>query len=111
VRGAFSDDRPYRVSRTSNGNLGLDLGMTKSILLGLGAVLVTATLAIIAEIIAFFAGQPPAATGSPNSEVGIDLVVLAKEKLFTPTGHMAGAVIFTLTILVSTRRGTQQSGL
>ncbi|MGB8542495.1 MAG: hypothetical protein WCD49_12745 [Candidatus Acidiferrales bacterium] len=84
--------------------------MTKSILLGLGAVFVTATLAIIAEIIAFFVSQTPA-TGSPSSEVGIDLVVLAKEKLFTPTGLIAGAVIFTLTILLSARRGNQQSRL
>lgn len=85
--------------------MGLDLGMAKSILLGVGVVLATATLAIIAEIIAFCVSLPPAATDS--TEVGIDLVVLAKEKLFTPTGLITGAVIFTLTILLSTRRGTQ----
>jgi hypothetical protein len=87
--------------------LGLDLGIVKNILLGVGVVLATATLAIIAEIIAFFVSLPPPATGSPSTEVGIDLVVLAKEKLFTPTGLITGAVIFTLTILLSTRRGTQ----
>jgi hypothetical protein len=79
----------------------------KNILLGVGVVLATATLAIIAEVIAFFVSLPPEATASPGTEVGIDLVVLAKEKLFTPTGLITGAVIFTLTILLSTRRGTQ----
>jgi hypothetical protein len=34
-------------------------------------------------------------------------VTIAKERLLTPTGLIAAAVIFTLTILLTIRRGTQ----
>ena len=88
-----------------NGNLGLVLGMAKSILLGVAVVLATVTLCMIAEVIVFFVS--PGATAPPGMEVGIDLVTIAKERLWTPTGLITAAVIFTLTILLSTRRGTQ----
>lgn len=82
--------------------------MAKSILLGVGAVLATAVLSIIVEVIVFFVSLPPSATGQPGApEVGIDLAALAKEKLCTPTGLTAAAVIFALTVLLSTRRGTR----
>lgn len=85
--------------------LGLVLGMAKSILLGVAVVMATVTLSIIAEVIVFFVSSR--ATTPPGVEVGIDLVTIAKERLCTPTGLITGAVIFTLTILLSTRRGTQ----
>jgi hypothetical protein len=78
--------------------------MAKSILLGAAAVLATAVLSIIAEVIAFFVSP---STGSPGTEVGIDLVTLAKERLYTPTGLVAAAVIFTLAVLLTIRRRTQ----
>jgi hypothetical protein len=81
--------------------------MAKSILFGVAVVLATATLSIIAEVLIFFVSPSPGATAPPGTEVGIDLVTLAKERLYTPTGLITAAVIFTLTILLSTRRRTQ----
>jgi len=89
-----------------NGNLGLVLGMAKNILLGMAIVLATAALSIIAEVIVFFV-SPPGPPAPPGTEFGIDLVTIAKERLLTPTGLVAAAVIFTVTILLTTRRGTQ----
>jgi len=80
--------------------------MAKSIMLGVAIVLATATLSIIAEVIVFFV-SPPGAPAPPGTEFGIDLVTIAKERLLTPTGLIAAAVIFTLTILLTIRRGTQ----
>lgn len=77
--------------------------MAKSIVLGAAAVSATAVLSIIAEVIAFFVSP---STGPPGKEVGIDLVTLAKERLYTPTGLVAAAAIFTLTVLLTIRRRT-----
>jgi hypothetical protein len=77
--------------------------MAKSILLGLAAVFATAVLSIVAEVIVFFVHLSP----SPGAEVGVDLLILAKQKLCTPTGFIAAAVIFALAVLLSIRRGTR----
>lgn len=84
------------------------MGMAKSILLGVAAVLATALLCIIAEVIVFFVSLSPGANGQqPEAQVGIDLVTLAKERMYTPTGLTAAVVIFALSVLLSSRRGIQ----
>jgi hypothetical protein len=78
--------------------------MAKSILLGLAAVFATAVLSVVAEVIVFFLSASPDPNRPPGTEVGIDLITVAKERLYTPTGLVAALVIFVLTIILSTRR-------
>jgi hypothetical protein len=72
--------------------------MAKSILLGLAAVFATAVVSTFAESLVFLHHLPRDPLGR---EVGVDLVTLGKDKLYTPTGIVAAAVIFALAVLLS----------
>jgi hypothetical protein len=77
----------------------------KCVLLGLVAVLATAVLALVAEIILIVLGWSlGSGKQQPAMSLGIDVVSLLKNRLLTPTGLTAAAVIFVLTVLLGTRR-------
>jgi hypothetical protein len=76
------------------------LEVLKAVLVGLAVVLGTAVVVIVSEVVVTVIRLP---RQSPEMSYGIDILSVTKQSLLTPTGLIAAAVIFVLTVLLMRR--------